>query len=89
MAGEPQRHMPPKGRDGALSALNMVIDGLNLAKEASSVTPAKTVFGTVAIILTMTRVCFLLPSPTGSPWFTQSGDDGQRPGLGWSRNISC
>jgi len=49
-----------KGRDGALSSLNVAIDGLNLAKEISSITPAKAVFGSVAIILTMIRVSFLL-----------------------------
>ena len=47
----------PKGPgDGVLSTLNLAIDGLNLAKEAASVTPAKAAFGTVAILLTMIRV---------------------------------
>jgi hypothetical protein len=50
----------PKGRDSVLSSLNVAIDGLNLAKELSSVTPAKAVFGTVAILLTMVRVSSLL-----------------------------
>ena len=51
----------PKGPgDGVLFALNMAIDGLNLAKEVASVTPAKAVFGTVAILLTMIQVCLLL-----------------------------
>ena len=50
----------PKGRDGVLSTLNFAIDGLNLAKEVSSVTPAKAAFGTVTIILTMIRVSPLL-----------------------------
>ena len=45
--------------DGVLSTLNMAIDGLNLAKEVASVTPAKAVFGTVAILLTMIQVCLL------------------------------
>ena len=44
----------PKGRDGVLSTLNLAIDGLNLAKEVSSVT------GTVAILLAMIRVSSLL-----------------------------
>ena len=43
-------------RDGALSALNVAIEAANLAKEASSVTPAKAVFGSVSILLTMIRV---------------------------------
>ena len=50
----------PKGRDGVLSTLNLAIDGLNLAKEVSSVTPAKAAFGTVAILLAMIRVSLLL-----------------------------
>ena len=49
----------PKGRDGVLSTLNLAIDGLNLAKEVSSVTPAKAAFGTVAILLAMIRVSLL------------------------------
>ena len=54
----------PKRRDGALSALNTAIEAMNLAKEVSSVTPAKAVFGSVSILLTMIRVRFLLPPPT-------------------------
>ena len=57
MATKTQR---PKGRDGIVSSLNMAIDGLNLAKELSSVTPAKAVFGSVGILLTMIRVRLLL-----------------------------
>ena len=57
MATKTQR---PKGRDGVVSSLNMAIDGLNLAKELSSVTPAKAVFGSVGILLTMIRVRLLL-----------------------------
>ena len=49
----------PKGRDGILSPLNVAIDGLNLAKELSSATPAKAVFGSVAVLLTMIKVRFL------------------------------
>ena len=50
----------PKGRDAVLSSLNMAIDTLNLAKELSSITPAKAVFGSVAILLTMIKVRSLL-----------------------------
>jgi len=46
----------PKGRGGTLSSLNVAIEALNLAKEASSITPAKVVFGSVIILLTMIRV---------------------------------
>ena len=49
----------PKGRDGTLSALNVAIQTMNLAKEISGVTPAKAVFGSVSVLLTMIRVCSL------------------------------
>jgi len=57
MAAKPQR---PKGRDGTLSSLNIAIEAMNLAKEVSSITPAKVVFGSVSILLTMVRVRFPL-----------------------------
>jgi hypothetical protein len=40
--------------------LNVAIEAMNLAKEVSSMTPAKPVFGSVSALLTMIRVCFLL-----------------------------
>ena len=49
-----------KGRDGALSSLSMAIEAMNLAKEVSSITPAKAVFGSVSILLTMVKVRFLI-----------------------------
>ena len=48
----------PKGRDGVLTALNVAIEGLNLAKEISSITPAKAVFGSASVLLAMIRVGF-------------------------------
>ena len=53
-----------KRRDDALSLLNVAIEAVNLAKEVSSVTPAKAVFGSVSILLTMIRVR-LFPSSDG------------------------
>ena len=50
----------PKGRDGVLSSLGMAIDGLNFVKEVSSITPAKTVYSSVVVLLTMIRVDFRL-----------------------------
>lgn len=47
-----------KRRQDALSTLNVLIEGLNLAQNLSSVTPVKAVFSTVSIILTMIRVIF-------------------------------
>jgi len=53
MAAKPQRL---KERDGILSSLNLAIEAMNLAKEVTSVTPAKAVFGTVSVLLTTIRV---------------------------------
>jgi hypothetical protein len=50
----------PKGRGKVVSALNMAIDGLNIAKEATSTTPVNPVFGSVAVLLTMIRVSSFL-----------------------------
>ena len=49
--------------------MNIAIGGLNLAKEASSITPATAVFGTVITLLTIIRVSFFTffdgcPRPT-------------------------
>ena len=51
-----------KHRDSILSTLNVAIEAMNLAKEISSITPAKGVFGSVSALLTMIRVCLLLSS---------------------------
>jgi hypothetical protein len=55
MAARSQRLTEP---DGAISSLDMAIDVLNLAKEVSSVTPAKAIFGSVSILLAMIKVRF-------------------------------
>ena len=67
MATNPQQ---PKERDGVLSALNVFIEALNIAKEISSITPAKAVFGSVAVVLMMVRVCFFPLYATTSSWLT-------------------
>ena len=46
----------PKDRDGAILALNATIEVLNLAKEISSITPAKAAFGAVSVLLAMLKV---------------------------------
>jgi len=50
----------PKGRDSAILALNATIEASNLAKELSSITPAKVVFGSVSVVLAMIRVSLLV-----------------------------
>ena len=53
METEPQQ---PKEREGVISTLNGFIEAFNLAKEISSNTPAKAVFGSVSLLLAMIRV---------------------------------
>jgi len=57
MAAKSQR---PKGRENTVSLLNAAIDAMDLAEKISSITPAKAVFATVSVLLTMIKVCFLL-----------------------------
>jgi len=49
----------PKGREGTISALNTVIEALDLAREVSSIVPAEAVFGSASVTLVMIRVSFL------------------------------
>lgn len=57
MKTEPQR---PKEWEGVASALNVAIEAMNLAKEVSSITPAKAVFGSASVLLAMIRVGLLV-----------------------------
>ena len=50
----------PKEREGVVLVLNGFIEAFNLAKEVSSNTPAKAVFGSVNVLLTMIRVSLWL-----------------------------
>lgn len=84
----------PKGRDGFLSTLNVAIEALTLAKEVSSITPAKAAFGAVSALLTMIRVRLLLPRVGGSQADTYIGFYAQRVGLfrariGLCRRLHC
>ena len=45
---------------GVLPSLNVAIGALNRAKEATSVTPAKTAFTSASVLLTMIRAVGLL-----------------------------
>ena len=69
MATESQQ---PKKQEGVISSLNVAIDIVNLAKEASSVTPATVAFGSVSILLTMIRVRLLFRD--GIPRLTRRQD---------------
>lgn len=50
----------PKARDGVLSTLDVIIQGLDLAKDSCGFPPAQAAFGAVSILLNMLRVCFSL-----------------------------
>lgn len=49
-----------KGREAAISTLNGAVEVMNLAEKTSTITPAKTIFGSASILLTLIVVCFLL-----------------------------
>ena len=52
--------------EGIISLLNAAIEAVNLAKEASGITPAKIAFASAGVLLTMIKVCFLLCDDRGS-----------------------
>jgi hypothetical protein len=57
MEAEPQL---PKGQEDTILVLNKAIEASNPAK-VSNFPPAKAVFGSVSVLLTLIRVCFPLP----------------------------
>jgi hypothetical protein len=69
-------------RDIVLSSLNAVIEASNLAKELCSITPAKPVFGSFSVILTMIKVDSSLRCVDGlDADRTRTGIDDERGGL--------
>jgi hypothetical protein len=48
----------PKGRDGVLTALNLLIQTLNIAKDACGIPPAQVALGSASVLLTIIRVRF-------------------------------
>ena len=76
----------PKGRDGVLSALDVFIQALNLAKDTCGVPPAQVAFGAASILLTMIRVCFPLLCKAVPLIHAYLGHDGQRLGLHRTRS---
>ena len=75
MASESQRS---SGRDNTLSALNLTIDALNLAKDLSTIAPAQAAFSAVVALLTVIRVFVLLLCGDELPIHTSPGLRGQR-----------
>lgn len=53
-------------RRNVISSLDVIIQGLNIAENLATITPAKAVFSTVSVILTMIRasVPFLCEDPS-------------------------
>ena len=78
MASPSQR---PKGRDGVLSTLDLVIQGLHLAKGTCGFPPAQVALGAASALLTMIRVRSLLSHRGGPPVHVCSGLRGQQTGL--------
>jgi len=78
MIPEPQQ---PKGSGGTPSSLNVAIEAMNFAREVSNITPAKAVFGSVSILLTMIRVRFLRLREKLFWAHKQLGLDGERTGI--------
>jgi len=78
----------PKHRENTLSLLNVAIEAMNLAKEFSSATPAKAVFSSVSVILTMIRVRSLF-CYGGLRAYTRPGLYGQRNRLRRARASLC
>ena len=54
------RSQSPKGRDGALSTLDVLIQVLGLAKDTCGIPPAQIALGSAVVLLTMIRVRFPL-----------------------------
>jgi len=70
------RSQRPKDREGVISLLNVTIEAMNLAKEISSITPAKAAFGSVSALLTMVKVSLLLFCDDLLQIHTYLGQDG-------------
>ena len=54
---------PPKGRDGALSTLDALIQVLTIAKDTCGIPPAQIALGSAVVLLAMIRVRFHPPPP--------------------------
>ena len=78
MTDNPQQR---KDRGRVIPALNMAINSLNVAKEATSTTPVNPVFGSVAALLTMIRVSSFLFRDGMYQAHILLGHDCQRTGL--------
>jgi hypothetical protein len=72
---------PPKGRDRILSTLNVLIQAIDVAKDACGVPPAQIALGSASVLLTMIRVCSPILCEDEPLTHVFLGHDVQRPGL--------
>jgi hypothetical protein len=68
----------PKGRDGVLTALDLLIQTLNIAKDACGIPPAQVAFSSASVLLTMIRVRVSPLHEEKNPDSRCVGHDGQR-----------
>ena len=71
----------PKGRDSVLTTLDVVIQALNIARDACGVPPAQVALGSASVLLTMIRVHFPPLYEGRSLNYLYSGYDVQQSGL--------
>jgi hypothetical protein len=72
---------PPKGRDRVLSTLNVLIQTLDIAKDACGIPPAQIALGSASVLLTMIRVRSPILREDEPLTRVFLGHDVQRPGL--------
>ena len=73
-----RKFLPRWGPDATSTTLDVAIEALNLAKEISSVTPAKAAFGSVGVVLAVVKVPFHLFCGNELPVHIYLGLHGQR-----------
>jgi hypothetical protein len=82
---------PQKGRDGVLSTLDVLIQALNLAKDACGIPPAQIALGSSCVLLTLIRVRFPTLREDKHLIHVSLGHNGQRSRLRrtWARLRWC
>lgn len=81
--------MATKGREGAVSSLNAAVGALNLAKDASTITPAKAAFDSAGVLLTTIRVSSLPLYVAVDRWLMYTGHNDQQNELRRTRASLC
>jgi hypothetical protein len=79
-------------RDGAILALDLAIEAVDLAEKISSITPAKATFGSVSAILVIIKVCsvrIVQAGPLRANRVTYTGLHDRRSGLCRPRTSLC